>query len=32
MRLEWGADNPAIRQMFAAKLMPDATKVQVDTF
>jgi pimeloyl-ACP methyl ester carboxylesterase len=31
MRLEWGADNPAIRQMFAARLMPDATKVQVDT-
>jgi pimeloyl-ACP methyl ester carboxylesterase len=32
MRLEWGADNPAIRQMFATRLMPDATKVQVDTF
>jgi class 3 adenylate cyclase/pimeloyl-ACP methyl ester carboxylesterase len=32
MRLEWGADNPAIRQMFAARLMPDATKAQVDTF
>jgi class 3 adenylate cyclase/pimeloyl-ACP methyl ester carboxylesterase len=32
MRLEWGADNPAIRQMFATKLMPDATKEQVGTF
>jgi pimeloyl-ACP methyl ester carboxylesterase len=32
MRLEWGADNPAIRQMFAAKFMPDATKEQVGTF
>jgi pimeloyl-ACP methyl ester carboxylesterase len=25
-------DNPAIRQMFATKFMPDATKEQVDTF
>jgi pimeloyl-ACP methyl ester carboxylesterase len=32
LRLEWGADNPAIRQMFATKFMPDATKEQVDTF
>ena len=32
MRLEWGADNPAIRQMFATKFMPDATKEQVGTF
>ena len=32
MRLEWGADNPAIRQMFAARLMPGATKVQVDSY
>ena len=32
MRLEWGVDNPAIRQMFATKFMPDATKEQVDTF
>jgi class 3 adenylate cyclase/pimeloyl-ACP methyl ester carboxylesterase len=32
MRLEWGADNPAIRQSFAARLMPDATKEQVDSF
>jgi class 3 adenylate cyclase/pimeloyl-ACP methyl ester carboxylesterase len=32
MRLEWGADNPALRQMFAAKMMPDATKEQVDSF
>ena len=32
MRLEWGADNPSIRQMFAARLMPDATKEQVESF
>src|SRR6202044_466875 len=32
MRLEWGADNPAIRQMFAARLVPDANKQQVDSF
>ena len=32
MRLEWGADNPALRQMFAAKMMPDATKEQVVNF
>lgn len=32
MRLEWGADNAAIRQMFATRIMPDATKQQVDTF
>jgi class 3 adenylate cyclase/pimeloyl-ACP methyl ester carboxylesterase len=32
MRLEWGADNPAIRQIFATRLMPDANKEQVDTF
>jgi class 3 adenylate cyclase/pimeloyl-ACP methyl ester carboxylesterase len=32
MRLEWGANNPAIRQLFAAALMPDATKEQADTF
>jgi class 3 adenylate cyclase/pimeloyl-ACP methyl ester carboxylesterase len=32
MRLEWGADNPAIRQLFAARLMPDANKQQTDTF
>jgi class 3 adenylate cyclase/pimeloyl-ACP methyl ester carboxylesterase len=32
MRLEWGADNPAIRQMFATYLMPGASKEQIDTF
>jgi pimeloyl-ACP methyl ester carboxylesterase len=32
MRIEWGADNPAIRQLFAASLMPDATKQQIDSF
>jgi class 3 adenylate cyclase/pimeloyl-ACP methyl ester carboxylesterase len=32
MRLEWGADNPAVRQLFATRMMPGATKEQVDTF
>ena len=32
MRMEWGADNPAIRQMFANYLMPDATKDQIASF
>jgi len=32
MRIEWGADNPAIRQLFAASLMPGATKRQIDSF
>jgi class 3 adenylate cyclase/pimeloyl-ACP methyl ester carboxylesterase len=32
MRIEWGADNPAIRQLFAASLMPGATKEQIDSF
>jgi len=31
-RMEWGADSPAVRQMFAMHLMPDATKEQVDSF
>ena len=32
MRLEWGANSPAIRQLLAAALMPGATKEQSDTF
>ena len=32
MRMEWGADNPAIRQMFASYLMPGATKEQIESF
>ena len=32
MRLEWGADNPAIRQMFANYLMPGATRDEVHSF
>jgi class 3 adenylate cyclase/pimeloyl-ACP methyl ester carboxylesterase len=32
MRLEWGADSPTIRQLFANALMPGATKEQSDTF
>jgi pimeloyl-ACP methyl ester carboxylesterase len=32
MRLEWGSDNPAMRQWFATRLMPDASKQQADSF
>jgi class 3 adenylate cyclase/pimeloyl-ACP methyl ester carboxylesterase len=32
MRFEWGAANPAIRQMFTSRLMPGANKEQADTF
>ncbi len=32
MRLGWGADNPAFRQMFTMQLVPDATKEQADSF
>ena len=32
MRMEWGSDNPAIRQMFASYLMPGATKEQIESF
>lgn len=32
VRLEWGADNAAIRHMFAAEFMPGATREQADTF
>ncbi len=32
MRLQWGADNPAIRQMIATKSMPDAPKELFDAF
>jgi class 3 adenylate cyclase/pimeloyl-ACP methyl ester carboxylesterase len=32
VRLDWGADSPALRQMFAMHLMPEATKEYVDTF
>jgi class 3 adenylate cyclase/pimeloyl-ACP methyl ester carboxylesterase len=32
MQSEWGADNPAIRQMFANYLMPGAAKEQIDSF
>ena len=32
IRMDWGADSPAIRQMFAMQLAPDATKEQVDSF
>jgi class 3 adenylate cyclase/pimeloyl-ACP methyl ester carboxylesterase len=32
MQLEWGANSPAIRQLFATALMPDATKEQADSF
>jgi pimeloyl-ACP methyl ester carboxylesterase len=32
MRLEWRADNPAIRQLFATRLMPEASKEQIESF
>jgi len=32
VRLDWGADSPALRQMFAMHLVPEATKEQVDSF
>lgn len=32
MRLEWGSNSAAIRQLFSTSLMPDATKEQADTF
>lgn len=32
IRLDWGADSPALRQMFAMHLAPDATKEQADSF
>ena len=32
IRLEWGANSPAIRQLLTTLLMPGATKEQSDTF
>ena len=32
MRLGWGADNPAFRQLFTSEFMPDAIKEQADAF
>jgi pimeloyl-ACP methyl ester carboxylesterase len=32
VRLEWGADNPAIRQMFGTEFFPDAPKELFDSF
>jgi pimeloyl-ACP methyl ester carboxylesterase len=32
VRLDWGADSPALRLMFAMHLMPEATKEYVDSF
>jgi class 3 adenylate cyclase/pimeloyl-ACP methyl ester carboxylesterase len=32
IRLEWGADSAALRQMFTMQLVPDATKEQADSF
>jgi class 3 adenylate cyclase/pimeloyl-ACP methyl ester carboxylesterase len=32
IRLDWGADSPALRQLFAMHLIPDATKEQADSF
>jgi pimeloyl-ACP methyl ester carboxylesterase len=32
IRVGWGEDNPAFRQLFASQLIPDATKEQIDWF
>ena len=32
VRMDWGSDSPAIRQLFTSQLVPDATKEQIDTF
>ncbi len=32
MRLGWGQENPAFRQLFTTQFLPDATKEQVDWF
>jgi class 3 adenylate cyclase/pimeloyl-ACP methyl ester carboxylesterase len=32
LRVGWGADNPAFRQIFTTGFMPDATKQQADAF
>lgn len=32
VRFEWGADTPAIRQLFTSRFMPEATKEQADLF
>ena len=32
MRLGWGQENPAFRQLFTSQFMPDATKAQADWF
>jgi pimeloyl-ACP methyl ester carboxylesterase len=32
MRLGWGADVPAFRQLFTSQMMPGATKEQADAF
>jgi pimeloyl-ACP methyl ester carboxylesterase len=32
MRLGWGQDNPAFRQMFTSQFIPGATKEQADWF
>lgn len=32
MKLGWGTDDPAFRQLFTSRIMPDATKEQADAF
>jgi class 3 adenylate cyclase/pimeloyl-ACP methyl ester carboxylesterase len=32
MRLGWGQDNPAFRQMFTSQFMPDSSRMQQDWF
>jgi hypothetical protein len=32
LRLGWGQENPAFRQLFTSRFMPGATKEQADWF
>ena len=32
MRLEWGSDSPAFRQMFSVQFMPEGSKDQINSF
>jgi pimeloyl-ACP methyl ester carboxylesterase len=32
IKLGWGTDDPAFRQLFTSRIMPDATKEQADAF
>jgi class 3 adenylate cyclase/pimeloyl-ACP methyl ester carboxylesterase len=32
IRMDWGAESPALRQMFTMQLVPDASREQIDSF